>query len=1218
MIDPKQLLTDLQKLLKRLEPDIRNRCESNQDIDARLRAEYDKAKLANRTAQAYEVWREDYITQVAVAWILGCVFVRFLEDNRLIDTAWLAGANDRLQLARDQHTLYLQTKPTHSDREYLEYVFREIAKLPSMRDLLDGSHNPISKLGPTGDGATELLEFWQKVDPSTGVITHDFTDPNWSTRFLGDLYQDLSESARDRYALLQTPEFVEEFILSRTLTPAVAEFGYATLTMIDPACGSGHFLLGGFQRLLDLRLRHEPGVVVRSHVQAALGQVFGVDVNPFAAAIARFRLLVAALKACDVLTLADSPGFKINIAVGDSLLHGPSPRGLVGMQKRLEDDPLQHYYDVEDAGQVRHFLMQRYHVVVGNPPYITVRDAALNKAYRLKFASCYKQYSLAVPFKERFFSLAFARGADGTSQSGFVGMITANSFMKREFGKRLVEQHLPRWDLTHIIDTSGAFIPGHGTPTVILIGRNRPPLSVTLRAVMGIRGEPSDPIDPAHGQVWSAIVNQIDRPGSTSEFVSVIDAPRSMFERHPWSIGGGGAAQLKSTLDDKRTSTLDGEVTELGFQIITGEDNCFAVNPATALRKGLSLTRPLGIGENTRDWQIARDEDVLWATAAIKDSRDDPTLTKVKGYLWPYRQALKSRKLFGTPVEQKGLQWWELREVYADKLRTSISIAYPEIASHNHFVLAKDTTVFNQTAPVIKLPAAASVSDHLAFLGLLNSSTACFWMKQVAHQKQMTGGDGVCVESRSKVPYQFSATQLGKLPIPKTFHTGPLRDQLIELAGKGDQAASEVSALTAVTLLQQTKSTSASGVRSEWQQTLSRRRSLRSRMVWLQEEIDFTVYAMYELVSLNLQCSRTEPPEIDIDAGQRSYEMLSGTNEDGFTVPEKIPATWPNDVRSLWRQRMEAIQDDPNLKLIEDPHYKRRWIGRQGVFNHSRDTDELESACKTWMQDELDSFGFWCRPELNSCAKVAESLNGHNRFRMIAELYRGRPDFEMAALITELVEAESVPFLPVLRYNEEGLDKRKAWERIWEMQRHEDTVDAETQTDSEIPDAMKPGVARGRKVEEIGDIPVTPKYDSKDFRKQSYWSLRGKLDVPKERFVSFPFCERDGDPTPVIAWAGWDHLQLAQAIAAYYERVKNYEGWTAERRVPLLVGILELLPWLKQWHNEIHAEYHERMGDFFQQFVEDEARAMEMTLDQIRGWTPPVQSRTRGRKKRNT
>ena len=72
------------------------------------------------------------------------------------------------------------------------------------------------------------------------------------TRFLGDLYQDLSEAARKKYALLQTPEFVEEFILDHTLTPAIDEFGLETVRLIDPTCGSGHFLLGAFRRLFRL------------------------------------------------------------------------------------------------------------------------------------------------------------------------------------------------------------------------------------------------------------------------------------------------------------------------------------------------------------------------------------------------------------------------------------------------------------------------------------------------------------------------------------------------------------------------------------------------------------------------------------------------------------------------------------------------------------------------------------------------------------------------------------------------------------------------------------------------------------------------------------------------------------------------------------------------------------------------------------------------------
>ena len=54
--------------------------------------------------------------------------------------------------------------------------------------------------------------------------------------------------------------------------------------------------------------------------------------------------------------------------------------------------------------------------------------------------------------------------------AGYVGQITANSFMKREFGKKLIEHFFAqKVDLTHVIDTSGAYIPGHGTPTVILV-----------------------------------------------------------------------------------------------------------------------------------------------------------------------------------------------------------------------------------------------------------------------------------------------------------------------------------------------------------------------------------------------------------------------------------------------------------------------------------------------------------------------------------------------------------------------------------------------------------------------------------------------------------------------------------------------------------------------------------------------------------------------------
>ena len=96
---------------------------------------------------------------------------------------------------------------------------------------------------PSPQAIKALLDFWRQTGED-GQIRYDLTDPEWNTRFLGDLYQDLSEAARKTYALLQTPEFVEEFILNYTLDPAIEEFGLepdaartATRTC-RPACAS--------------------------------------------------------------------------------------------------------------------------------------------------------------------------------------------------------------------------------------------------------------------------------------------------------------------------------------------------------------------------------------------------------------------------------------------------------------------------------------------------------------------------------------------------------------------------------------------------------------------------------------------------------------------------------------------------------------------------------------------------------------------------------------------------------------------------------------------------------------------------------------------------------------------------------------------------------------------------------------------------------------------
>ena len=74
--------------------------------------------------------------------------------------------------------------------------------------------------------------------------------------------------------------------------------------------------------------------------------------------------------------------------------------------------------------------------------------------------------------------------------------------------------------------------------------------------------------------------------------------------------------------------------------------------------------------------------------------------------------------------------------------------------------------VFNRSAPVIKLPAAASDDDHLGLLGLLNSAPACFWMKQVFHNKGRPGAEAAAADEGWEFRYEFDGTKLKRFPLP--------------------------------------------------------------------------------------------------------------------------------------------------------------------------------------------------------------------------------------------------------------------------------------------------------------------------------------------------------------------------------------------------------------------------------------------------------------------
>lgn len=781
-----ELTAALRERVKLLEDDLRERVDALPEIRAAWTEEHANALVAKRTSAAWETWRDERVTQAGVAWVLTTVFVRFCEDNQLVKPVWIGGPESRLQDALDGQLEYFRQHPTQTDREWLEQPIAYLAKLPATKALVD-EHSPLHLVSPSGDAAAALLAFWRKRDDDERLV-HDLTDPDLSTRFLGDLYQDLSEAARDKYALLQTPEFVEEFILDQTLEPALRDRPFKEFKLIDPTCGSGHFLLGAFARLMDRLHRTAPGLETRARVQEALDCIHGVDINPFAVAIARFRLTIAALQACGELDLENAPGYKYHLAVGDSLLHGSSGELDFGAEFTTEALLTGHAYSTEDLHTLREILEPgRYDVVVGNPPYITVRDRALNAIYRQRYpASCHGQYHLSAPFTQRFFDLAKRGG-----RSGWAGIISDNGFMKREYGKKFVERFLSKQDLRLVVDTSGAFIPGHGTPTVIMVGRKRQPTTSTVRAVLGIRGEPGRPTNPTQGIVWRSIVEHVNEPGHDDGWTNTTDLERSVLDRHPWSLTGGAAVRVRMAIDAGTRRRFSETGSDAGFMAVTREDDAYIHGLPTLLRRELDegLIKQILAGDDLRDWSEARRNYALCTYDPTGTPRIDAPAMRL---LWPLKQLLLIRRaLSGTQIEQ-GLEWWEYSQLNKARYAAKRLIAFAFVATHNHFVLGQEEELFIRSAPVIMLPKGSTADDHLELLGVLNSSTACFWLKQNSHDKGNRGGERSTARYAWESFYEFTGTTLQDFPLPAELplERGRVLDRLARELG--DQAPSAV------------------------------------------------------------------------------------------------------------------------------------------------------------------------------------------------------------------------------------------------------------------------------------------------------------------------------------------------------------------------------------------------------------------------------------------
>ena len=256
-----------------------------------------------------------------------------------------------------------------------------------------------------------------------------------------------------------TPTYIVDYIVKNTVGKLVENKNpqaVAALKVVDPACGSGSFLLGAYQFLLDWHLHwysaaeNEPEVAEKNKAIVRVGDgyrltttkkkeilvnnIFGVDIDAQAVEVTKLSLLLKVLEnASGQLELGMErvlPDLGNNIKCGNSLIGFDYFAGqlLPDEEERARVNPFDWKNEFKDV-----FARGGFDAVIGNPPYIRIQamqEWASNQVEFLKqkyTAASKGNYDIYVVFIEKTLPLLNAKGE--------MGFILPHKFFNAHYGE---------------------------------------------------------------------------------------------------------------------------------------------------------------------------------------------------------------------------------------------------------------------------------------------------------------------------------------------------------------------------------------------------------------------------------------------------------------------------------------------------------------------------------------------------------------------------------------------------------------------------------------------------------------------------------------------------------------------------------------------------------------------------------------------------------------
>jgi len=288
------------------------------------------------------------------------------------------------------------------------------------------------------------------------------------------------------HGVYYTPAYIVDYIVKNTvgkLLKGKTPKAVTDLRILDPACGSGSFLLGAYQFLLDWHLnwyiadgpeKHKVELFRTDEEHARwqlstekkkrilLANIFGVDIDAQAVEVTKLSLLLKVLEGETAESVnTQLPMFKDRV-LPDLDQNIRSGNSLIDLSQRLPFqtslfDPAK--LDDDDLRRMKPFDWRNafpaitgkdgFDAVIGNPPYIRVQ--ALNEwapleveYYKQRYQSASKgNYDIYVVFVEKGLSLL--------NENGLLGFILPHKFFNAQYGKELRGLIAKGKHLSHVV-----------------------------------------------------------------------------------------------------------------------------------------------------------------------------------------------------------------------------------------------------------------------------------------------------------------------------------------------------------------------------------------------------------------------------------------------------------------------------------------------------------------------------------------------------------------------------------------------------------------------------------------------------------------------------------------------------------------------------------------------------------------------------------------------